>query len=170
MEPRRIQVLRAFTILGIVPDCRPFSSSPQAKSEAALAGGSYSQYMPPLILSIASNNSSRDFLQASASGLLARNAASARSIALSTMCQSAAARGFSDASTSSQDVSRSFILAFAPAKSPFLTRADVSTAIDRNFYKSPSFETSAAIATTVLDASPNGIARLNIAVSATRNA
>jgi hypothetical protein len=51
--------------------------------------------------SMADNNSATVCLHLAASGVLARRASSARSIALSTVCQSAAARGFNEASASS---------------------------------------------------------------------
>src|SRR5882757_11533888 len=59
--------------------------------------------------SMMDSNSATDCLHLVASGVLARNASSARSMALSTVCQSAAARGFKAASASSHWVSRSLI-------------------------------------------------------------
>src|SRR3984893_7250158 len=52
-------------------------------------------------------------LHLAASGVLARSASSARSIALSTVCQSAAARGFNAASASSHCASRALLLVLA---------------------------------------------------------
>src|SRR5712671_3491630 len=68
--------------------------------------------------SMIDSNSAADCLHLVASGVLARSASSARSMALSTVCQSAAARGFKAASASSHWVSRSLIRILAPARSP----------------------------------------------------
>src|ERR1700682_1371725 len=76
--------------------------------------------------SMADNNSATVCLHLAASGVLARRASSARSIALSTVCQSAAARGFNPASASSHWVSRSLIRALAPARSPSMLVANVN--------------------------------------------
>src|SRR3984893_17958736 len=96
--------------------------------------------------SMVARRSVRACLQAAGSGLLARNAARARSIALSTVCHSAGARGFSEGSASSQDVSRSLIRAFAAARSPLSTRDDVSTMMVRNAERSPSLDAAAVSA------------------------
>src|SRR5258708_21205271 len=100
----------------------------------------------PLTRSISASRSRRDCLHAAASGLLARNAASARSIALSTACQSAAARGFSDGSASSHEVSRSLIRVFAVPRLFLSTSEAVSTTIARNGDRSPSLDAVAASA------------------------
>src|SRR6266853_2838942 len=86
------------------------------------------------------SRSARAFLQDAASGALARRAASARSMALSMACHSAAERGFSEGSASSQDVSRSLILIFAAARSPLATKAAESTTMTRKGDRSPIFE------------------------------
>src|SRR3984893_14633609 len=67
-------------------------------------------------------------------------------MALSTTCQSGAARGFRPASASSHDVSRSLMRAFAAGRSPLSARAFVSTTIDLNFERSPSLDGVAASA------------------------
>src|SRR3981189_3896463 len=77
--------------------------------------------------SMADNNSATFCLHLGASGVLARRASSARSIALSTVCQSAAARGFNEASASSHWVSRSLMRVLGPAKSPLSIKAETST-------------------------------------------
>src|SRR6267378_2165553 len=69
------------------------------------------------------NSSVTACLHLAASGVPARSASSARSIALSTVCQSAAARGFNPASASSHLVSRSLIRVLAPGRSPSLAVA-----------------------------------------------
>src|SRR5258708_2160339 len=79
--------------------------------------------------SIIDNRSASNCLQLAASGLLARTASRARSIALSTRCQSAAARGFNDASASSHWVSRSLMRVLAPARSPLSTSAETPTGV-----------------------------------------
>src|SRR5260370_36124769 len=88
----------------------------------------------------------RDCLQLAAFGALARNASRARSIALSTLCHSGAARGFNPASASSHWVSRSLMRALAPARSPLSTRAAVSTTMTRKGERSPRFDDIAACA------------------------
>src|SRR5712672_1402183 len=93
--------------------------------------------------------------QAAALGGLARRAARARSMALSTVCQSAAARGFSPASASSHEVSRSLMRAFAPARSPLSRKVFVSTTIVLNFERSPSFDGLAASAEAMMAMSPD---------------
>lgn len=57
------------------------------------------------IESMIDRRSANVFSHLAASGVLSRTASSARSMALSTVCQSAAARGFRPASASSQFVS-----------------------------------------------------------------
>src|SRR6195256_4725285 len=96
--------------------------------------------------SIADSRSVTACLHLAASGVLARSASSARSIALSTVCQSAAARGFKAASASSHWVSRSLIRVLAPARSPLSIKADTSTTMLRNGVRSPSFDDVAASA------------------------
>src|SRR5216684_7578824 len=98
------------------------------------------------IESMTDNNSATACLHLAASGVLARSASSARSIALSTVCQSAAARGFKAASASSHWVSRSLMRVLAPAKSPLSIKAETSTTTLRNGVRSPSFDAIAASA------------------------
>src|SRR6202043_3925633 len=97
-----------------------------------------------LLASMVASRSAKDCLQAAGSGLLARNASSARSIALSTVCHSAGERGLSEGSASSQVISRSLIRVFAPPRSPFSTRDAVSTTMARYDERSPSFGAVAA--------------------------
>ena len=66
------------------------------------------------------------------------------------VCHSAGARCFSEGSASSQDVSRSLILAFAPARSPLSTREAVSTTMARKEERSPSLDAAAASAEAML--------------------
>src|ERR1700738_1545716 len=96
--------------------------------------------------SMIDNNSATACLHLAASGVLARSASSARSIALSTVCQSAAARGFNAASASSHCVSRSLMRVLAPARSPLSTSAETSATMVRNGVRSPSFDDMAASA------------------------
>src|SRR6202023_3563005 len=122
-------------------------------------GGNAAQEGPPA-RSIVARRSLRDCLQATGSGLLARRAARARSIALSTTCHCAGARGFSEGSASSQDVSRSLILAFAPGRSPLSTSAVVSTTIARKTVRSPSGDVAAVAAAAIrADAGGGALAR-----------
>jgi hypothetical protein len=94
------------------------------------------------------NSSTNTCLQVVASGLLARSASSVPSIALSTVCHSAAERGLRPASASSHDISRSLIRVLAPARSPLSTSPAVSTTIARKGERSPSFDAAAkAVAT-----------------------
>src|SRR6476659_3369340 len=83
-------------------------------------------------------------LHFAASGAPARSASSARSIALSTVCQSAAARGFNPASASSHLVSRSLIRVLAAGRSPLSISAATSTTMLRNGVRSPSFAVAAS--------------------------
>ena len=111
----------------------------------ALAGVSWTRLqVDPCAPSIAVRRSASDCLQAVESGSLARNVAKARSIALSTTCHSRGERGLREGSASSQDVSKSFIRAFAPARSPLSTNAAVSTTMRRNGERSPSVDAAAA--------------------------
>src|SRR6195256_2457011 len=100
------------------------------------------------------NSSVTACLHLAASGVLARSASSARSIALSTVCQSAAARGFKAASASSHCVSRSLIRVLALARSPLSTSAETSTTMVRNGVRSPSFDDIAASARDTNDMCP----------------
>src|SRR6267143_4255505 len=96
--------------------------------------------------SMIDSTSATDCLHLVASGVLARSASSARSMALSTVCQSAAARGFKAASASSHWVSRSLIRVLASARLPLSTSAETSTTMVRNGVRSPSFDDIAASA------------------------
>src|ERR1700704_1135788 len=96
--------------------------------------------------SMMDSNSATDCLHLVASGVLTRSASSARSMALSTVCQSAAARGFKAASASSHWVSRSLIRVLASARSPLSSSAETSTTMVRNGVRSPSFDDIAASA------------------------
>src|SRR2546423_11016477 len=96
--------------------------------------------------SMMDSNSATDCLHLVALGVLARSASSARSMALSTVCQSAAARDFKAASASSHWVSRSLIRVLAPARSPLSSSAETSTTMVRNGVRSPSFDDIAASA------------------------
>jgi hypothetical protein len=116
----------------------------QSWNQAALNGGRTQAF--PLLRSMTPSRSASVCLHVAASGKPARRAASARSIALSMVCQSVAARGFSPASASSHDVSRSLMRVFAPGRSPLSAKALVSTTIARNEERSPSFDDSAAAA------------------------
>src|ERR1700687_2539892 len=113
------------------------------------------------------SRSSKDRLQAAGSGLLARSAASARSMALSTVCHSAAARGFREGSASSQDVSRSLIRVFARERSPLATMDTVSTTIARNGERSPSVEGVAASADATISAEGGRASTPNDAIAIT---
>src|SRR5260370_36931359 len=96
--------------------------------------------------SMTDSSSVRASWHLAASGVLARSASSARSIALSTVCQSAAVRGFNPASASSHSVSRSLIRVLAPARSPLPFNADTATTMVQNGVRSPSFDDIAASA------------------------
>src|SRR5438270_11569576 len=96
--------------------------------------------------SMIDSNSATDCLLLVASGVLVRSASRARSMALSTVCQSAAARGFKAASASSHWVSRSLIRVLAFARFPLSTSAETSTTMVRNGVRSPSFDDIAASA------------------------
>src|ERR1700730_14347447 len=85
-----------------------------------------------------------------ASGVDARSASRARSMALSIVCQSDAARGFRPASASSHDVSRSLTRALAAARAPLSAKDFVSTPIVLNLVRSPSFEGVAAAADAII--------------------
>src|SRR5260370_41685057 len=87
--------------------------------------------------SMIDNNSATVCLHLAASGVLARSASSARSIALSTVCQLAAARGFNAASASSHCVSRSLMRVLAPARSPLSSRAETSMPVVRMVVSAP---------------------------------
>src|SRR5882672_11458864 len=104
--------------------------------------------------SITDNSSVTACLHLAASGVLARSASSARSIALSTVCQSAAARGFKPASASSHWVSRSLIRILAPARSPLSINVETSTTMVRNGVRSPSFDDIAASASATNEICP----------------
>src|SRR4051794_20094758 len=110
-------------------------------------------YQP--VPSMVARRAERDCLQVAACGWSARRSSRARSIALSTVCQGFGARGLSEGSSSSQEVSRSLIRAFAPARSPLSTRAAVSTTMALNEERSPRSATLAALA---LPAGPDKIA------------
>ena len=83
-----------------------------------------------------------------ASGILARSADNARSMALSTKCHSVADLGFREGSASSHEVSRSLMRFLAPTKSPLSTRDAVSATIVRNGERLPSFAAAASAAGT----------------------
>ena len=67
-------------------------------------------------------------------------------MALSSACHSAGARGLSEGSASSQEVSRSLIRTLAPPRSPLSTSAAESTTITRKEERSPSLDGDAAFA------------------------
>src|SRR5260370_18041716 len=96
--------------------------------------------------SMIDNNSATVCLHLAGCGVLARSGSSARSIALSKVCQSVAARGFNAASASSHCVSRSLMRVLAPARSPLSSRAETSMTMVRKGVRSPSFDDIAASA------------------------
>ena len=61
-------------------------------------------------------------------------------MALSSLCQSSAARGFNPASAESHATSKSLIRALAAGRSPLSTMAATSAAMFRNADKSPNFD------------------------------
>src|SRR5450830_1371844 len=116
-------------------------------------------FLPCMALKVFSS-SSIVALQSVCFGLPARRASSELSMALSSTCQSLAARGLRPASAESQVSSRSLIRVLAPARSFLSTRAATSTAMFWKADRSPSFEAVAWLAATgALDA-PGAVAAL----------